>query len=172
LRELLGKHHFEQETFDLNQVGADLEAIIRAEAKRRGVRLEFKREPGALPVIGDRIQVQQVLLNLVLNAMDAVQDQSDDRREVSVAVTRSKRRAVLAVSDRGPGILPEHLPLVFDSFFSTKTEGMGLGLSISRTIVEAHGGRLWVDKTGGEGTSFRAELPLANHKTGLQSSPT
>lgn len=172
LRELLGKHHFEQETFDLNQVVAELEAIIRAEAKRRGVRLEFKREPDALPVIGDRIQVQQVLLNLVLNAMDAVQDQSDDRREVSVATTKSKRRAVLAVRDRGPGIPPQNLPLVFDSFFSTKTEGMGLGLSISRTIVEAHGGRLSVDKTGSEGTTFRAELPLANHKAGLQSSPT
>jgi two-component system sensor kinase FixL len=111
--------------------------------------------------MGDRVQVQQVLLNLLLNAMDAVADQSEARRTVVVSSAKGSSGAVLAVRDRGRGVAPEHRMKVFESFFSTKRSGMGLGLSITRTIVEAHGGRVWVESNPEDGTVFQVELPLA-----------
>jgi len=161
LRDLLGKQKFERKEFDLNEVVSDLESIMRAEARRRSVVLEIRRAPEILATMGDRVQIQQVLINLVLNAMDAVADQSDIRRTVVVSVTKSETGAVLAVRDRGRGIAPEHRTKVFESFFSTKHNGMGLGLSITRTIVEAHGGRVWAESGPDDGTVFRVELPLA-----------
>jgi signal transduction histidine kinase len=110
--------------------------------------------------MGDRIQIQQVLINLVLNAMDAVNDQPEIRRSVSVSVARGERHAVLEVRDRGPGFAPELRAKLFESFFSTKRNGMGLGLSITRSIVEAHGGRVWAESRPGEDTVFQVELPL------------
>jgi C4-dicarboxylate-specific signal transduction histidine kinase len=161
LRDLLGRQKFERNEFDLNEVLNDLESIIRAEARRRGVTLEIRRAPEALAIVGDRIQIQQVLINLVLNAMDAVADESEARRAVVVSVAKGESGAVLAVRDRGRGIAPEHRTKLFESFFSTKRNGMGLGLSITRTIVEAHGGRIWVESGPEEGTLFQVELPLA-----------
>jgi signal transduction histidine kinase len=111
--------------------------------------------------MGDRVQIQQVLINLVLNAMDAVADGPEARRTVVVSVAKGENGAVLAVRDRGRGIAPEHRLNVFESFFSTKRNGMGLGLSITRTIVEAHGGRVWVESNPEDGTVFQVGLPLA-----------
>ena len=161
MRDLLGKQNLERKVFDLNDVVRELESIMRAEARRRSVALEIKRAPEAIAIMGDRIQMQQVLINLVLNAMDAVADQPEARRMVSVTVAQSESGAVLTVRDRGQGIAPEHQARLFESFFSTKPSGMGLGLSISRSIVEAHGGRVSADSDPVEGTVFRAELPLA-----------
>jgi len=161
LRELLGKQKFERKEFDLNGVVGELEAIMRTEAKRRGVALEIRRAPETLAIIGDRVQIQQVLINLVLNAMDAVAEESEDRRTVVVSAAKGEGGAVLAVRDRGKGVAPEHEARLFESFFSTKPNGMGLGLSITRTIVEAHGGSIRVDSTPDEGTVFEVHLPLA-----------
>jgi signal transduction histidine kinase len=161
LRDLLGKQQLERKEFDLNAVVGELESIMRAEARRRGVALEIRRAPGTLAIMGDRIQIQQVLINLVLNAMDAVADESADRRTVVVSVGNGESGAVLAVRDRGRGIAPEHRTKLFESFFSTKHNGMGLGLSITRTIVEAHGGRVWAESGPGEDTVFQVELPFA-----------
>ena len=162
LRDLLGKQKLERKQFDLNEVVSDLGSIMRAEAKRRGVSLETRLAPETLAIMGDRIQIQQVLINLVLNAMDAMHDLSEDRRVVVVSVAMGERGAVLAVRDRGQGIAPEHRAKLFDSFFSTKPNGMGLGLSITRTIVEAHGGRIRVDSSPEAGTVFEVELPSAS----------
>jgi len=161
LRDLLGKQKFERREFDLNDVVSDLESIMRAEARRRGVVLELRRAPETLAIMGDRVQIQQVLINLVLNAMDAVADESEVRRTVVVSVAKGEGGAVLAVRDRGRGIAPEHRTKLFESFFSTKPTGMGLGLSIARTIVEAHGGHVWAESGPDEGTVFQVELPLA-----------
>jgi signal transduction histidine kinase len=161
LRDLLGKQQFERKEFDLNEVVSELDSIMRAEARRRGVALEIRRAPGSLAIMGDRVQVQQVLLNLLLNAMDAVADQSEARRTVVVSAAKGNSGAVLAVRDRGRGVAPEHWMKIFESFFSTKRNGMGLGLSITRTIVEAHGGRVWVESNPEDGTVFQVELPLA-----------
>jgi signal transduction histidine kinase len=93
--------------------------------------------------------------------MDAVADESEARRAVVVSVAKGETGAVLAVRDRGRGIAPEHRTKLFESFFSTKRNGMGLGLSITRTIVEAHDGRIWAESGPDEGTVFQVELPLA-----------
>jgi signal transduction histidine kinase len=160
LRDLLGKQKFERKEFDLNDVVDDLESIMRAEAKRRGVALEIRRAPETLAIIGDRVQIQQVLINLVLNAMDAVADQSEAQRTVVVSVAKGEGGAVLAVRDYGRGIAPENRTKIFESFFSTKPNGMGLGLSITRTIVEAHGGRIWAESRE-DGAVLQVELPPA-----------
>ena len=161
LRDLLGKHDVERTEFDLNEIVSDLESIMRAEARRRGVVLEIRLAPEILAIMGDRVQIQQVLINLVLNAMDAVADESEARRTVVVSVAKGGSGAVLAVRDRGRGIAPEHRAKIFESFFSTKRNGMGLGLSITRTIVEAHGGRIRAESDPDGDTVFQVELPLA-----------
>jgi signal transduction histidine kinase len=172
LRDLLGRHAVERRTFDLGELVSELESILRAEAKRRGVRLEISRAPEVLAIMGDRVQIQQVLINLVLNAMDAVADESGDRRAVVVSVAKGESGAVLAVRDRGQGIAPEHQGKIFESFFSTKGNGMGLGLSITRTIVEAHQGRIWAESGPGRDTVFRVELPLATASGGTSPQQT
>ena len=161
LRELLSKNELAREPVELNRVLSELEPIIRSEARRRGVTLDIRRAATATTIVGDRIQIQQVLINLVLNAMDAVADVPEVLRTVVVSVANGAGGALISVQDRGRGIAPEHLTKVFDSFFSTKRKGMGLGLSITRTIVEAHGGRVWAENAPGEGAVFRVELPLA-----------
>ena len=120
--------------------------------------IETRPAPSAT-IVGDRVQIQQVLINLLLNAMDAVSDEGDDRRTITVEVEEAGQRIRITIRDRGRGIGPEELPRVFDSFYSTKHAGMGLGLSIARTIVEAHGGRIWVESRAGDGTVFFVELP-------------
>lgn len=160
LRELLSKNTFERQDFDLNEVVSDLGRIMRAEARRRDISLEFRSAPVALVIAADRVQIQQVLVNLVLNAMDAVAELPDARRKVVVTVAHGELGALLAVRDWGQGIAPEQRAKLFESFFTTKPNGMGLGLSITRTIVEAHGGRIRVESTPGEGSVFEAEFPL------------
>jgi signal transduction histidine kinase len=160
LRDLLGKHTVDRIELDLNDVVTDLQSIQRAEARRRGLTLEMQPAQEPLPILGDRIQLQQVLINLALNAMDAVAGQPETRRSVNVSLEKTDNGAVLAVRDQGPGIAPEHRSKLFESFFTTKDSGMGLGLSITRTLVEAHGGRVWAESTPGEGATFLAELPL------------
>ncbi len=170
LRGLLARHQVEHQCFDLNEAVADVEPILRAEARRRAATLEFHRAPAALMMQGDRVQIQQVLINLVLNALDAVADLPEGRRWVGVSVFQNPAHVGLAVQDRGHGIPPEALPVLFDSFFSTKATGMGLGLSIVRTLVEAHGGRVTAGNPIDGGALFRVEFPRA--EPGAQTAPT
>ena len=159
LRALLANQEVERRPFELNEAVSDVGSMLRAEAQRRRVTLDLRLATTAATTVGDPIQIQQVLMNLVLNAMDAVADMPDDRRTIEVSVENGAGGIAIAVRDRGRGIAPEHLPKVFDSFFTTKRGGMGLGLSIARSLVEAHGGRISAGNGGGEGAVFRIELP-------------
>ena len=114
-----------------------------------------------LPVKGNVVQLHQVFLNLIVNAMDAMSDLPVDQRRISIATERVKNSAEVSISDTGPGIPPDTLKEVFAPFFSTKKEGMGMGLSIARTIIETHGGQIWAENVPGGGAVFYIRLPLS-----------
>jgi signal transduction histidine kinase len=170
LRALLSKHQGERQPFSLEQAVSDIEPLLHAGARRRQATLDLRPVPPAVTVVGDRIQIQQVLINLVLNALDAVADVPEERRTVVVAFETTPGGIAIAVRDRGHGVAPEHMPKLFESFFSTKRKGMGMGLSITRTLVAAHGGRIWAENNPEEGAVFHVELPAG--PTGTPSSGT
>jgi signal transduction histidine kinase len=161
LRVLLAKNEVERKPFELNEVLSDIEPVLQAEARRRKMTLVFRPAASPVTLIGDRIQLQQVLINLVLNAMDAAADVPEDRHTVVLSAEKTADGIAVTVRDRGHGIAPADLPRIFDSFFSTKSHGVGLGLSITRTLVETHGGRVWAENGPGEGATFHVELPAA-----------
>jgi C4-dicarboxylate-specific signal transduction histidine kinase len=109
-----------------------------------------------------RIQLQQVILNLVVNGVDAMKDTPSENRIISIRTSRVEKFAELSVSDRGPGISEDKLKEVFEPFFTSKTEGMGMGLSIARTIIEAHHGSISAKNRVHGGATFRIKLPLSN----------
>ena len=162
LRALLAKQAVERRPFDLVEALIDAAAVLRTEAQRRRMTLDIRPGTTAATVVGDRVQIQQVLINLVLNAMDAMGDMPEDRRAVVVSLERTAGSIAMTVRDQGNGIAPEHLPELFDSFFSTKRTGMGLGLAIARSVCEAHGGRIWAENAPGRGAMFHVELPAAS----------
>ncbi|WP_343056221.1 sensor histidine kinase [Ancylobacter tetraedralis] len=166
LRALLSKHDVERRLIDLNESLGDMAIILRAEAQRRSVALVVRPSAQALEVLADRVQVQQVLLNLTLNAIDAATGAAVERRTVTVSAAERAGVATITVRDRGHGIASEHMPRLFDSFFSTKRTGIGLGLSIVRTLVEAQGGTVSARNEPGGGAAFEVEFPLARAAPG------
>lgn len=164
LRGLLGKHAPEMGPLDLNALAADVLGLLAVEARRRGVAMDM--EFGELPPVhGDRVQLQQALLNLILNAMDAMDDIPRALRRVTVRTAANGNDGVeVAVSDAGHGIPAARLPHIFDSFATSKQDGMGLGLSITRSIVEAHGGKIHAENNPGTGATFRFTLPANDNK--------
>ena len=117
--------------------------------------------PGTLSVKGDPIQIQQIILNILMNAIDALSGSQALRREIIVATKWSRGDAEIVIADTGPGISPDHLKEVFNPFFTTKTHGMGMGLTIARTIAEAHHGHITVEPRKAGGALFRIRLPAA-----------
>ena len=143
MRSLLTKAPFELKSLDLNDVARETVEFLSALAVARKVELTSLITPNALPILGDRIQLQQVILNLVVNGIDAMKDTPSENRIISIRTSRVDKFAELSVSDRGPGIPEDKLKEVFEPFFTSKAEGMGMGLSIARTIIEAHNGLIW-----------------------------
>ena len=166
MRSLLTKAPFELKSLDLNDVARETVEFLSALAVARKVELISLITPDALPILGDRIQLQQVILNLVVNAIDAMADMPSGNRTISIRTARLEKFAELSVSDRGPGIPEDKLKKVFEPFFTSKAEGMGMGLSIARTIIEAHHGLIWAKNRDHGGASFRIRLPLCNDGAG------
>ena len=162
LRSLLTKAPFELKILDLSDVAREAVEFLSALAVARKVELTSLITQNTLPILGDRIQLQQVILNLVVNGIDAMTDTPDENRIISIRTSRIDRFAELSVSDRGSGIPEDKMIEVFEPFYSSKAEGMGMGLSIARTIVEAHNGKIWAKNRDHGGASFRIRLPLVS----------
>jgi signal transduction histidine kinase len=160
MRSLLKKAPFELKNFDLNDVVHETIGVIFSPAGGRKVELTSLITQNALPILGDRIQLQQVILNLVVNGIDAMKDTPSENRIITIRTSRVEKFAELSVSDRGPGIPEDKLKEVFEPFFTSKAEGMGMGLSIARSIIEAHHGLIWAKNRDHGGASFRIRLPL------------
>jgi signal transduction histidine kinase len=162
LRSLLKKAPFEVKKLDLNNLVSETVDLLSRVAAGRQVKLDNFLANASLPIKGDRIQLQQVIVNLVVNAMDAISTIPSAQRKVSISTVREGNFAQISVSDAGPGVPPEKLKQVFEPFFTTKPHGMGMGLSIARTIVEAHGGQLLADNEASGGAVFRVRVPLVS----------
>jgi C4-dicarboxylate-specific signal transduction histidine kinase len=148
------------ETLDLNGMIENTLMIVQPELLRQGLSVETNLQAGGLPAVGDRIQLQQVLLNLLSNAADAMAATSGGDRSIRIVSTSEPSGEVaVTVADSGAGIHPDQADLIFDPFFTTKQEGIGMGLSICRSIIDAHGGRLWAEPGLPSGTQFRFVLP-------------
>ena len=160
MRSLLKKAPFEAKDMDLNDLVRETVDFISGVAIARKFELVSKITPGVLPFLGDRIQLQQVILNLVVNGVDAMKDTPSERRIITIRTSRVETFAELSVSDRGPGIPEDKLKMIFEPFYTSKAEGMGMGLSIARTIVEAHHGLILAKNRDHGGASFRIRLPL------------
>lgn len=142
---------------------SDTLALLKYDLGGRGVRVNRLLEAGDFQVFADRVQVQQVVLNLIVNACQAMADLPEQSKELTVRTFMHKGDAVLEVVDCGPGIEPSVLPLLFTPFFTTKTDGMGMGLSICRSIVDGHQGRIWAANSESKGAMFCMALPLNKH---------
>jgi signal transduction histidine kinase len=162
LRSLLKKAPFELKDLDLNNLVGETVDLLSRVAVAREVEVDSLLASVSLPIKGDRVQLQQVIVNLVINAMDGMSKVPSGQRRVNINTVRSGEFAEVSVSDVGPGVPPEKLKEVFEPFFTTKPQGMGMGLSIARTIVEAHGGQLLAENGTSGGATFRVRLPLAS----------
>jgi C4-dicarboxylate-specific signal transduction histidine kinase len=160
MRSLLTKAPFELKSLDLNDVARETVEFLSTTAVARKVELTSLITQNALPILGDRIQLQQVILNLVVNGIDAMTDTPTENRIISIRTARVEKFAQLSVSDLGPGIPEDKLKEVFEPFFTSKAEGMGMGLSIARTIIEAHHGLISAKNRDHGGATFRIRLPL------------
>jgi PAS domain S-box-containing protein len=148
--------------FDLNHAIDEVIALGRSAITRNGVSIQTILAEGLAPVEGDRVQLQQVVLNLILNAVEAMGSVEAGPRELLISTGQNQSKGVLvAVRDSGPGIEPESLERAFEAFYTTKTSGMGMGLSICRSIIDAHGGRLWAGVNEPYGAVFQFTLPHA-----------
>jgi len=158
IRRFIRKEEPERTTVDINRIAREVAAFIEPEARREGVVLKLELAPQPLPLLAHDIQIEQVLLNLTRNALEAMQEVAEGQRRLTVRTRRLEEQVVVEVSDSGCGIAPQVVHKLFDPFVTTKPQGMGLGLSISRGIVEAHGGTLTVHATEEGGTMFRFTL--------------
>jgi PAS domain S-box-containing protein len=161
IRDLVKKAPPQRNRVDMNEAVREVIELIRGEAVKNGVSLQMQLGRGLPLIKGDRVQLQQVVLNLIINAVQAVGAVADGAREVHITTAQAEPNGVLvAVKDSGPGLAPTSLESLFEAFYTTKPGGLGLGLSICRSILEAHEGRLWVTANLPRGAVFQFTLPL------------
>lgn len=161
LRALLRKRELQFERIDINGMAAQALRLIHSAAIHRNVVVRTALDPQLPSVNADPVHLQQVLLNLLLNAMDAMQETASDARLLDVRTALRDQHAIeVVVTDTGRGMTPDQLEHAFDTYFTTKREGMGLGLSIARTIIQAHGGHIWAENRALGGAVFHFTIPL------------
>jgi len=160
IRALTKRTALPREKLDLNETIREVLALVGDEAKRNSVMIRTQFADEVSPVLGDRVQLQQVLLNLVMNAIQAMSSVSDRVRQLAITTQHiDQGRVQVTVEDSGIGLDPKTMPRIFEPFYTTKSSGMGMGLSICRSILQSHGGRLWATANDGPGTSFHFTLP-------------
>jgi PAS domain S-box-containing protein len=168
IRQLAKRTPCEKLLLDLRSVVADVLLLARGESVARRIPIHTELPDTSLPVKGDRVQLQQVLLNLVVNGMDAMNSVEESKRTLLIRASRESRdgksETVLRVRDSGIGLPAEDMDRLFEAFYTTKPQGMGMGLSISHSIIEAHGGRLWAEPNSEDGATFLFSLPEADTK--------
>ena len=151
------------ESMDLNKAVEEVLAVVRGELSKNGVSVHVRTAEGLSPVKGDRVQLQQVMLNLILNSIEAMTSADVSERKLEITTeSRHTDGLLVAVADSGPGVAANDLERIFESFYTTKAGGVGIGLSICRSIIDAHGGRLWAEAHQPRGAVFRFTLPTHN----------
>jgi PAS domain S-box-containing protein len=159
MRSLMKHHDIEQRPVSMDALLQDVIALVRSDATRRAIVLQVRIHGSALTVLGDRVHLSQVLINLIMNAMDAMSSTPPAQRRLIISANRNGEESIeVSVSDSGPGISQDSMPRLFDPFFTTKPSGMGIGLSVCRMIVDSHGGKLWAENNATGGATFRLTL--------------
>jgi signal transduction histidine kinase len=162
IRDFTRKREPRMQALDINSVVADTLHLVSGEAKRRAVEIRTELNQGLPLAFGDRTQLQQVLINLTINGMEAMTNTPGSTCCLTVRTRRGIGELVeVAVIDSGGGIAPDHLPRLFETFFTTKEEGMGLGLSLAQSIIESHRGRIWAENNSSRGATFHFTLPVS-----------
>jgi PAS domain S-box-containing protein len=159
IRDHIKKTPPRKEHFDLNEAIKEVIVLGRSAIVKNGVSVQTRLSEGLFPIHGDRVQLQQVVLNLILNAAEAMGSVEAEPRELLISTEQHHTGYLVAVRDSGPGIDPTHLERVFEAFYTTKSRGVGMGLSICRSIIDAHGGHLWAEANEPRGTIFQFTLP-------------
>jgi signal transduction histidine kinase len=162
VRALANKTDIEKVPLDIDDVVGEAIALVQRELISHRVSLRMEFAPALPMILGDRVQLQQVIINLVMNGIEAMQSVSDRPRELVIGSHQDETHRVLViVTDSGVGISAENADRLFNAFFTTKSSGMGMGLSICRSIIEAHGGRLWATANVPHGATFQFTLPVS-----------
>jgi signal transduction histidine kinase len=160
IRALIKKVPPRKDGLEINEAILEVIALTHGEVVKNGVSLQTQLVAGLPLVQGDRVQLQQVILNLIVNAVEAMSGVSEGSRELLIGTGKDSSGVLVAVQDSGPGLNPKSFDRLFDAFYTTKPGGMGMGLSICRSIVEAHGGRIWASRTAGPGATVQFTLPV------------
>jgi signal transduction histidine kinase len=160
------RSHFEKgaqdrELLDVNEINRETVALLRDEAVRYNISVRTELAADLPRIVGDRVQLQQVAMNLIVNGIEAMKDVEGIREMVIQSQRADNEQVLVSVSDTGIGLPAHQVEQIFDAFFTTKPHGTGMGLRISRSIVESHGGRLWADSSSGRGVTFYVRLPAA-----------
>ena len=163
---MLQKSELKFEALDLNSVILEAIGLIRSDALIKNVPIAPRLAPNLPAVRGDRIQLHQIMLNLTINALDAMKGTPASERRLEIATMRINAHSVqVAVEDTGTGIAPDQIDKVFEPFFTNKPQGLGIGLTICRSIINMHGGRIWATNNPGGGVTFRFDLPINDNST-------
>ena len=166
IRNLIKKEPLRKDALEVNEAIVELIPLTRGEVMKNNVSVQMQLAEGLPLIQGDRVQLQQVMLNLIINAVEAMRGVSEGSRALLIRTGKDAPDNVLvAVQDSGPGLNPESFERLFDSFYTTKPGGMGMGLSICRSIVEAHGGRIWATPNAGPGITVQLTLPISGQAT-------